>query len=72
MIKYGGNLLLVSDVPHLGVCSIELNRVVNKLEMPGNMRTTHFTDTYMHEINLTRWSVDLRRKLCFLKRQLSK
>ena len=67
MIKYGGNLLLFSDVPHLGVCSTELNRVVNELEMPGNMRTTPFTDTYMHERNLTRWSVGLRRKLHFLK-----
>lgn len=47
--KRGGNFLLISDVPHLGVSCVELNHVVNKLEMPRNMRATLQTHTCMKE-----------------------
>ena len=49
MIKNSGTLLLISDVPHLAVCSVGLNCVVNQLEMGRTIGTISFTDAYTHE-----------------------
>ena len=49
MIKKSETFSLICGVPHQGACSAELNCVICRLEMAGNISMIPFTDTYMYE-----------------------